>query len=76
MKKTLCILAAVAMVAICTTSCNKKCTCTVSDSGFSTTFNYDLAQVKQIWGQYASDLKKCSDMNYEEKITNYSIKCK
>ncbi|MCQ2264716.1 MAG: hypothetical protein MJZ46_01560 [Bacteroidales bacterium] len=76
MKKSLCVLAAVAMVAICLTSCNKKCTCTVSEKGFSANFTYDLNQVKQIWGSYAGDLKKCSDMNYEEKLTNYSIKCK
>lgn len=76
MKKVLCILAAIAMVAICSTSCNKKCACTVSQAGISTNFNYDLNQVKQTWGQYASDLKKCSDMNYEEKLTNFSIKCK
>lgn len=76
MKKALCILAAVAMVAICSTSCNKKCTCTETLGGISTTFTYDMNQVKTAWGQYASDLKKCSDMNYEEKDLGYSVKCK
>ena len=33
MKKVLCVLAAVAMVAVFSTSCNKKCTCKTYEAG-------------------------------------------
>ena len=57
MKKVLCILAAVAMVAVFSTSCNKKCTCKVG--GLS--YTYDLKQIKDLTGV---DIKKCSDLSY------------
>ncbi|MBO4654789.1 MAG: hypothetical protein J5644_04510 [Bacteroidales bacterium] len=59
MKKVLCILAAVAMVAVFSTSCNKKCTCQVG----GVTFKYDL---KYLQDTYGVDIKKCSDLGDDD----------
>ena len=59
MKKVLCILAAVAMIAAVSTSCNKKCTCKAN--GVSVT--YDL---KKLQDTYGVDIKKCSDLNIDD----------
>lgn len=60
MKKVLCILGAVAIVAAFSTSCNKKCTCKVNGSAVAVT--YDLKQIKDLTG---IDIKKCSELNFE-----------
>ena len=59
MKKALCILAAIAMVAVFSTSCSKKCHCKVA--GFS--YTYDL---KYLQDKYGVDIKKCSDLGDDD----------
>jgi len=56
MKKIVLALAAVAMVAMFTTSCNKKCTCKTYLNGVVMTTSEDVELDKDSY-------KKCSDMN-------------
>lgn len=65
MKKVLCILAAVAMVAVFSTSCNKKCTCKYPD-GTSVTF--DLKKLQDTYAYLGVDIKKCSDLNVDDVL--------
>lgn len=64
MKKVLCVIAAIAMVAAVSTSCNKKCTCTVKGSTASTTFSID-----ELNKNYNANIKKCSELNLADVIT-------
>jgi hypothetical protein len=54
MKKMMCVLAAVAMVAAVSTSCNKKCTCTTYAAGVVVKTQDDVE---------LGDKKKCTDLN-------------
>lgn len=56
MKKIVLALAAIAMVAMFTTSCNKKCTCKTYLNGVVMTTSEDVELDKDSY-------KKCSDMN-------------
>lgn len=56
MKKIVLALAAIAMVALFTTSCNKKCTCKTYAAGVVVTTAEDVELDKDSY-------KKCSDMN-------------
>ena len=56
MKKIVLGLAAIAMVALFTTSCNKKCTCKTYAAGVVVTTTEDVELDKDSY-------KKCSDMN-------------
>ena len=62
MKKVLCILAAVALVAVFSTSCKKKCTC----KGPAGSVTYDL---KYLQDKYGVTIEKCADMNIEDVLT-------
>ena len=63
MKKALCILAAIAMVAVFSTSCGKKCTCKYPN-GASATFD-----LKKLQDQYGVTIDKCAEFNIENVIT-------
>lgn len=58
MKKVLCVLAAIAIVAVFSTSCNKKCTCKVN----GITATYDLKKIKDMTG---IEIKNCAELSYE-----------
>lgn len=71
MKKVLCVLAAIAMVAAITTSCEKKCTCKTYLGGkeiASMTINMD-----EINKEAGTNIK-CADMN--EGTSSDGIVCK
>ena len=61
MKKVLCILAAIAMIAVFSTSCNKKCHC--KTPGGSVT--YDL---KYLQDNYGVEIEKCGELTIEGVI--------
>lgn len=69
MKKVLCVLAAVAMVAALSTSCNKKCTCTSY---------YEGEEVTTVTSDNPDTHYKCSEytdyVTVDGKITG--VKCK
>jgi hypothetical protein len=63
MKKVMCVLAVVAMVAVISTSCSKDCTCKTSiDGGLETT---STATIKN---------GKCSDLNSEVTVAGITTK--
>lgn len=62
MKKVLCVLAAIALVAVFSTSCNKKCHC----KGPGGSFTYDL---KYLQDTYGVEIEKCADLNIDDVLT-------
>lgn len=75
MKKLLCAVAALAMVAA-FTSCNKKCTCKTYPSTVSVTMS--LKDVQSTYASYGIDIKKCSDMSAVAEVngTKTGVECK
>ena len=75
MKKVLCVLAAIAIVAVFSTSCNKKCTCKVN----GITATYDLKKIKDMDKrrktsyEYVTGRKWADRHNYDRMICTSSL---
>ena len=67
MKKIVLALAAIAMIGLFTTSCNKKCTCKTYLNGVVMTTSEDVELDKDSY-------KKCSDMNTELSVGGMTTK--